>query len=470
MFTLKEIQSIEHVAVEHIQAVGSRTIKRVTTDSRNVKPGDLFIALRGERFDGHEFVEDAFERGALCAIVEEHAEQKATQYPKIIVRDTTRALGELARLHRRKFSLPVIAVTGSSGKTTTKEMMYLILKSKYNVLCTQGNLNNHIGVPQTLFGLSKKHDLAVIEMGMNHAGEITHLCELAEPTHGVITNVGKAHLEFFSSIKRIAEAKGELFDWLGKRDDRRGFVNLDNELVVSQAKKLKKKTTYSEKTGKANVYGELEQVTKQGFPQFVLSADSWKKSVDIQLNVAGVHNVSNALAASAVGKEFGITPEKIKSGLEQFKPVHGRMEVVTVAGVTIVNDAYNANPESVHSALRTIASMDCTGRRIAVLGDMLELGTGAIGEHRKIGAALSKLRCDVLLTFGPLAKCIDEASTVNEKIHFSNREELTEYLKTMLLPDDIVLIKGSHGMNMSAIADSLIAELSPKKKANGAKR
>jgi UDP-N-acetylmuramoyl-tripeptide--D-alanyl-D-alanine ligase len=456
MFTFRDMQAIDHVSVKNMDGLDQNRIKRVTTHSRMTKKGDVFVALRGERFDGNQFVAEAIERGAVCAVVDKTMRIFPTGFPTLVVRDTTKALGDLARLHRRKFTIPVIAITGSSGKTTTKEMIHKVLKSKYHVLCTEGNLNNHIGVPRTLFRLTKNHDLAVIEMGMNHAGEIQSLCSIAEPTHGVITNIGKAHLQFFRSINRIARAKGELFIWLGSSANRKGFVNLDDDLVVMQARTLKKKITFSEKDKKAQVQAKLIAVNKNGCPRFLLSARGWKNPVEIQLSIAGVHNVSNALAAAAIGNEFGISADEIKHGLEHFQPISGRMEVLHAHKLTILNDAYNANPESVLSALRTIASMDCLGRRIVVLGDMLELGKRAIEEHRKVGVELSKHRCDVLFTYGSLANCIHEVSGVPEKYHFARKEELITAIKNIVRKNDVVLVKGSHGMKMKEVVDALV--------------
>ncbi len=452
MLSLGEIQAIDHLRIVNMKGNEEGIAKRIVTDSRIVKPGDLFIALRGERFDGSAFVKDAFRNGACCAIVEKPVK---TNRPYILVRDSVQALGDVARLHRRKFSIPVIAVTGSSGKTTTKEMILAVLGTTYRVLATKGNLNNHIGVPQTLLGLTARHDLAVIEMGMNHSGELTYLCRVAEPTHGLITNVGKAHLEYFRTIKKIAEAKGELFAWIGKSRRGKGFVNLDDAYVVRESRRLKDLISYSAKSASADVKAELVQVDRNGYPLMKIHACVWKKPVTVRLKIAGIQNVSNALAAAAVGIEFGVFPQLIKKGLESFTPVRGRMEVLNKHGITIINDAYNANPESVRSALETIARMQCRGRRILVLGDMLELGTAALREHRTLGAEITSRNCDLLLGHGPLTLGVCKHSTAHEKYHFESKEELIATLTRIVKKHDIVLVKGSHGMHMDEIVTAL---------------
>ncbi len=466
MFTLDELLSIDHVCAENISGK-SLNIKGVSIDSRIIKKGELFVAIKGERFDGHDFLSTAFKNGAACAVIREESRNPKFKFPYVSVQDTTKAFGELARLHRRKFKIPFIAVTGSSGKTTTRELIHSTLKSKYSVLCTQGNLNNHLGVPQTLLRLNEKHEIAVIEMGMNHLGEIQYLCEIVEPTHGVITNIGKAHLEFLKTVNKVAKAKGELFHWLSKDARRIGFVNLDDVRVQTLARGLKKKVTYSEYTHLADVQSTLQNVGIDGSSKFVVRAKGWKEPLEVKLKVPGVHNVSNALAAITMGKQFEVPPKNIQSALQRFKAVEGRMDIQMVADVIIIDDAYNANPDSMMSALRTIASIDCQGRRICVLGDMLELGKSAVSEHRKIGAALPKHRCDILLTFGPYAKCIHEATNIREKKYFADKTKLIQELIKIVQPGDMILVKGSHGMKMKEVATQLHESLAVKSNNNG---
>ncbi len=428
-----------------------KTFKGVSTDSRTIKPGEIFFAIHGEKFDGHKFIRAAYEKGATCAVADQGFDYTSSEIPSLIVEDTTKSLGELACVYRRKFPIPFVAVTGSNGKTTTKEMTKYVLNARYSVLSTEGNLNNHIGVPMTLFRLNKKHDLAIIEMGMNHEGEIENLCKIAEPTHGVITNVGRAHAGFFSSIEHVAQAKGELFEWLGTDRSRIGFVNADDNNVLEQAKKLKRKVTYGINAKKAQVQGKQMETDEQGRVRFNIFDSKKKKSIVVQNQLAGEHNVYNALAAAAIGIIFNVPIQKIKSAIENFQPVESRLNILRINGTTIVDDTYNANPDSTLAAVQTLSSMKCTGKRIVVLGDMLELGDSSEEEHGKVGSAMKNFSCDYLLTYGTYAKFLNIAANVTFKAHYDQKNILSEYLLELLAPGDIVLIKGSRGMKMEDV-------------------
>jgi UDP-N-acetylmuramoyl-tripeptide--D-alanyl-D-alanine ligase len=371
----------------------------------------------------------------------------------LIVSDTVKALGQLANCYRKKFDIPVVAITGSSGKTTTKEMAKQVLSTEYRVLSTEGNLNNYIGVPMTLFRLQPKHDVAVIEMGMNHYGEIQNLCEIAEPTHGMITNVGKAHLEFFGSIQNIARAKGELFNWLGKKKSRTGFVNADDAHVVRQSKVLHRKVSYGFSSKQAEVRGKLLNIDEQGRAKLRIS--NANRKFDVQLSMQGEHNAANALAAAAVGLHFGITDKKITSVLERVQPIKYRMETKLIGGITIINDAYNANPDSVSVALKSLTTMKCSGKKIVVLGDMLELGEQSKKEHRAIGMLIRKLGLDELYTYGKDSKAMKGK-------HFSSKAILVNELMAKVRAGDIVLVKGSRGMKMEEVVEQLEAKLKRK--------
>ena len=254
----RELLNIDHVRVQNVDRLRGKRLRGVSTDSRTVRQGDVFFAVKGERFDGHAFVAEAFSHGCTAAVVEERLPRSVLgldNFPIIFVKDTIRALGEFARWYRRRFDIPIIAITGSNGKTTTKEMIAEVLGEKFAVLKTEGNLNNHIGVPMTLFRLDRRHDAAVVEMGTNHFGELEYLCSVAEPTHGMITNIARAHLEFFGSLEGVAKAKGEAFDWLASRGV--GFVNVDDPLVVERAKVLKRRFRYGFGGKRVNVRGRF---------------------------------------------------------------------------------------------------------------------------------------------------------------------------------------------------------------------
>jgi UDP-N-acetylmuramoyl-tripeptide--D-alanyl-D-alanine ligase len=432
----------------------------VSTDSRNVRKGELFIALRGEKFDGSKFADTAFEEGALCAIVDRSAGSKLLkEKPVIVVKNTTAALAKLANIHRRKFSIPVIAVAGSNGKTTTKEMIATVLATKYNVLSTQGNLNNHIGVPQTLFRLTKNHEIAVIEIGTNHPGELSFLCEILEPTHGIITNIGREHMEFFKTLAGVAKAEGELFTALSRSG--LGYINADDKHIFALAKKPALRILYG--TAHADVKGKLLRMDASGCPEFSVKVRNQTPFI-VRLSVPGKHAMANALAASTVGTSFGVPAVNIQRSLKKFRAVGKRMEVTNVGGITILNDTYNANPDSVISALETLRLMDCRGRKIIILGDMLELGRVSKKEHRQIGKKIERMGFKYLLTFGVMAKYIYQGANLMSKHHYKQKKKLLAEVKEFVKRGDAVLVKGSRGMKMEEVVYEL-QQLSDRKAA-----
>jgi UDP-N-acetylmuramoyl-tripeptide--D-alanyl-D-alanine ligase len=457
---VRELLNIEHLRVENFQGLQGKLLKGVSTDSRKIVPGEVFFAIRGDKFDGHDFLSEAAQRGCLAAVVEDRpipSKEGAKDLPLLVVKNSAKSLGDFARLYRQKFDIPVIAVTGSNGKTTTKEMIAEVLREKFTVLKTEGNLNNHIGVPQTLFRLEKKHDVAVIEVGTNHSGEIDYLCRVAHPTHGLITNVGRAHLEFFGSLDGVAEAKGELFEWLGKRGF--GFVNADDNRVVEKARRLRRKLTYGFETKRASVKGRFLGLSDRVQPRFSFGGRSLSKPVSVQLKIPGKHTAGNALAAAAVGIHFGVSPRSIKSALENYRSEKSRMEVVKIKGVTILDDTYNANPDSVQAALQTLAEMKCKGKKIVVLGDMLELGSAAVEEHQAVGTEVKRLGFEYLLTYGAGAAAIVETAGAAYGFHYEEKATLTAYLEELVMPSDVVLVKGSRGMKMEEVVIHLTDHL-----------
>lgn len=458
--TRKDLLQVRHVRALGLEHLG--TIASVSTDSRAIKAGDLFVALRGERFDGHDFIENVVE-AKPGALVVEYAwfELKGhwlttRNIPTLVVNNTTFALGELARVYRRKFRIPILAVGGSNGKTTTKEMIAQVLREKFPVLSTEGNLNNHVGVPQTLFRLEKKHKVAVVELGTNHFGEIEYLCNIAEPTHGLITNVGREHLEFFGNVAGVAKAEGELFSWLAARRGKPGvgIVNADDRYLGKYSAQLKKKYSYGFDAKRVDVRGFLVGYDNLRCAE-VKVRPKGKKPFTVKLRIPGEHHAQNALAAAAVGLLFKVPPAKIEGALEQFSGVPKRMQTLQCNGVTVINDTYNANPDSVVAALRTLGAMKTPGKRIAVLADMLELGAGAEEAHRSVGKEVGKAGVDYLLTFGPLARQIHDAAAVRFKSHYDQKNVLAEYLVELLSAGDVVLVKGSRGMKMEDVVTFL---------------
>jgi len=454
--TLADIAKLPSVEIINGSVLRKQKVSGVSSDSRLIKPGNLFVALRGEKFDGHQFVADVTGKGAIALLVdrawkEEHGGLASSLGAAIaVVPDTMKAFGMLARIYRNKFRVPILAVGGSNGKTTTKEMIGAVLRSRYNVVSTEGNLNNHIGVPQMLFRLTPKHDIAVLEFGTNHFGELDILCGIAAPTHVLITNIGREHLEFFRDEKGVAKEETTLFRAL--RPGGVAFVNGDDERVARAGKKVKRSLTYG--TGpKAQVRGVNVRVNGNGCAEFDLLVK--KNRTPVRLSVAGLHNATNALAAAAVGVKFSVPMKKIVSALEHYTAVSKRTEVIARNGITILNDTYNANPDSVVAALGTLRSMTVPGKKFVVLADMLELGERSEHEHAKIGLAVSDMEFEYLLTYGPLSRFIHEASKLAFAEHFDTKADLIRALKSQVGPGDAVLVKGSRGMKMEEVVEQL---------------
>lgn len=452
--------------LSHIRAIdcdrAAFVVTGVSIDSRSVKPGDLFVPIRGTQFDGHNFISNAVHSGARAVLLEQRWVAMNSSYitalpvPKIVVEDSVRALGEIARNYRRTFKIPLLAVAGSNGKTTTKEMIRSVLGTKYDVLATGGNLNNHLGVPLTLLQLEKKHSIGVIEIGTNHPGEIDYLCSILEPTHGLITNIGAEHLEFFGDLAGVASAELELFRWLKKngRTDASVFINGDDPRLARQAKSFRKPLLYGIQSKSAIVKVGTLTTNDDGSCSFTIKARGISP-IDVSLPVPGLHNVQNALAAAAVGIRFHVPGTKIQKALGMFTAARKRMELLKVDGLTVLNDTYNSNPDSVRAALETLRAINSRGKKIAVLADMLELGDSAAEQHRAVAALVNKSGVECLLTYGPLSRATNEAANVKLKVHYDQKNMLSEYLAELLTPGDVVLVKGSRGMKMEDVVTFL---------------
>jgi UDP-N-acetylmuramoyl-tripeptide--D-alanyl-D-alanine ligase len=457
--TVSDLKKLTGVELINQGLLKRRAISGVSTDSRAVKKNNLFFALKGENFDAHDFIDSVAKAEAAAIVVHREWAQKNEQYFRtfpclfIIVNDSTVAFGELARIYRRKFDIPVIAIGGSNGKTTTKEMVNAILRTKYEVLSTEGNLNNHIGVPQTLFRLTSKHDVAVVEIGTNHFGELKYLCEIVEPTHGLITNIGKEHLEFFGDEDGVAKEELGLFNYLSSH---RGiaFVNCDDRYLETGSKDLKKQFSYG-MVSKADVRAKKIHTNELGQSKFEIVRQKKNISFIVMLKVPGLHNVLNALAASTVGLILRVKPKKIVDALEQFSSASKRMEVLSNNGITILNDTYNSNPDSVIGALKTLTLFNTNAKKIVVLGDMRELGDTSKREHTNIGVIVAEMKFNHLFTVGPFSKYTCEAFGATAK-HFESKDELSNELKKILRSGDVVLVKGSRGMKMEDVVTQLI--------------
>lgn len=452
----------EILSVPNIRAIGFESettdlVMGVSTDSRTTQPGDVFFAIRGEKMDGHDFVTKAIGAGAGVVVVDKKwADSNGTMLvsinvPRLIVEDTTVALGDLAAYYRAKFKIPFIAIAGSNGKTTTKNMVSAVLGTKYKVLSTDGNLNNQIGVPQTLFRLTEEHDLAVVEIGTNHFAELEYLCRILAPTHGLITNIGNEHLEFFGSLEGVAKAEGELLDWL-RSNKGTFFFNKDDKHITRRLRKNRgtKNVSFGFRAKDAEVKGTILAMDGNGCARLRIRQKG-RNPFEVQLSAAGEQNACNALAAVAVGTTMRIPATKITKALRSFSPAGKRMEIIHLNGLTVLNDTYNANPDSVLAALKTLRSMKTDGRRIAVLGDMLELGKSGEKEHRTIGKTLAQSKVDYLFTFGDLSKLTNDAAKLEMKQHFNDKSALAERVAAVVSAGDLVLVKGSRGMKMEEV-------------------
>jgi len=422
--------------------------KGISVDSRSIKPHELFIALRGKQYDGHHYVGEAQQHGAAAAVVEEVIE---TDLPLVLVEDTRKALGELAKHHRRQFSIPIIGLTGSCGKTTTREMIRSILAEMGPVLANFKNFNNAIGLPLTLLHLTAEHRYAVIEMGANHAGEIDYLTHITQPDIALITNIGPAHLQGFGSILRVAEAKAEIFSGLAQKGV--AILNAaDNHRDILEKASAQYRRVNFGLTQNCDFYARQIQLDKTGRPTFLLVSSG--EEIIIRLNLSGQHHVMNALAAAAVARQVGVEFSVIQSGLEKMQPLSGRViNRTTKTGATLIDDSYNANPSSVAAALKLLAHYK--GLRILVLGDMSELGKSAGAYHRQMGELAKALTIDKVYTCGDLSEETAKAFGAHGK-HYSNHQKLILALKPDVQKNVTILIKGSRNAQMEKVAAALM--------------
>ncbi len=353
----------------------------ISTDTRHIRPGSIFFALKGDRFDGNAFAAQALESGAALAVVDDASVADDDRY--IVVDDTLSALQQLAIHHRRQLQIPVIGVTGTNGKTTTKELLHAVLSQQYHTLATAGNLNNHIGVPLTVLSITNQTEIVIIEMGANHVGEIALLCRIAQPSHGLITNVGKAHLEGFGSFEGVIQAKGELYDWL---QEQQGFLFLqhDNDHLRAMASRrgITRQSTYGF-SPENDIDGGIEQAT----PLLVLR---WHEkavpgSSTVATHLTGTYNAENILAAICVGRHFGLSAEQINHGIRSYQPRNNRSQLIETQHNTLICDYYNANASSMAAAIDNIRLMDAR-KKVVILGDMFELGDDSFLEHGRIVA------------------------------------------------------------------------------------
>jgi UDP-N-acetylmuramoyl-tripeptide--D-alanyl-D-alanine ligase len=420
-------------------------------DSRTLQSGDLFFAVKGERFDGHDFVAAAFDRGAIAAVVARGKltalPEKASTHPLLIVDDPLAALQQLAMAVRRHWARRVVAITGSAGKTTTKEAIAKVLGTRFSVLKSQGNLNNAFGLPLQLLKLEPHHEIAVIEMGMSSAREIAALARIATPDWGVVTNVGNAHTEFFADgIAGIARAKYELIEALPAHGV--AFLNCDDAYVSQFGRDFRGKAIYFGRGPCADPRAEsIESLGTDGQRIGIRAGDS---HATLHLHLLGEHNVANALAAVAVGIEAGIPLETCCDALAGLRPEDKRGQIIEVRGATIINDSYNSNPEALKAMIGTLASMPVAenGRRILVAGEMLELGSESVALHTASGKAATDTGIDIVVGVRGHAVHIVDAAHSAQAIYFDSPEQAGQWLREQLRPGDIVLLKASRGVRL----------------------
>ena len=441
----------------------SQAFRGVSIDSRTLKEGQLFFCIQGPTFDGHGFIRQAVDKKAAGIIISDKAQSalssQETGAPFVIrVDDTLSALQDLARFHRQRLPVRVVGITGTNGKSTTKEMIASIAETTFKTLKTRGNLNNHIGLPLNVLELDKTHEVAVLEMGMSAAGEIKLLADIAKPDIGVITNISEGHLIQLKTLKNVQAAKGELFEALD--DEATAIVNADDPLVLELATSLRaavKRLTFGI-NNKADVKADDIRATGGGHDFTVsLLGDAF----DVKLPFLGFCNIYNALTAVATGHSLGIETADMKAGLANCKLLSQRYEIFQHDSMTIINDAYNANPKSMQEALATLVEYPSPGRRIFVIGDMLELGDSSQSAHTHLGKEIAGQPIDMLVTVGKLtaltAKGAHEGGMKGDQIiAFDQREEASEFLRENTRPGDCLLFKGSRGSGMEKVLKELI--------------
>ncbi|WP_430814492.1 UDP-N-acetylmuramoyl-tripeptide--D-alanyl-D-alanine ligase [Carboxylicivirga sp. RSCT41] len=416
--------------------------KGVSTDSRNNNQGVIFFALKGANFDGNKYVKDVLSNGAAFAVADDYSLKGIENI--FVVDDVLTCLQELALHHRRYLNIPIIAITGTNGKTTTKELVAAVMSRKFNIMATQGNFNNHIGVPLTLLSMNKTVELGIVEMGANHVGEIELLCKIAEPNFGIITNVGKAHLEGFGSFEGVKTAKGELYQHI-KNNNGKLFINHDNEHLMGMASGIENRIEFGVESGFIS-----GQTTKND--PFI--AMSWQTedglSYHIQTKLIGSYNLENILSAICIGHTFNVKPEDINAAIEDYTPTNNRSQFIQTAHNKIIMDAYNANPSSMQVALNNFSEMDATNK-LVILGGMKEMGDDCITEHQKLLDTINKLTFEKVILIGTEFKAIN---TYNA-IFYEDNESLIKDIQLKPIQNKSILIKGSRSNKLEELLPHL---------------
>jgi UDP-N-acetylmuramoyl-tripeptide--D-alanyl-D-alanine ligase len=413
---------------------------KVSTDTRSIPPNCIFFALKGERFNANEFAGEAIAKGARYAVVDE--EKYAVDDACILVSDVLKCLQQLARFHRDQLNIPIIALTGSNGKTTSKELVNVVLSCRYRTYATKGNLNNHIGVPLSVLAIEDSTEIAVIEMGANHLGEISLLCEIANPTHGFITNIGKAHIGTFGGFENIIRGKSELYQHLITNKGS-VFINSKNPILVNMAKRFESPMFYPAEGD----YYHAELLTADPYVKFRA-----ENGDEVQTHLIGTYNFENITAALCIGKYFDVDPRQANNAVADYIPSNMRSQVITKGSNTIILDAYNANPSSMQAAIENLSSMK-SPHKVLILGDMFELEGESEREHRLLGALIKERNFSDVYLCGTLIKTAHEI--IPSAKYFNRKEDLIEALKKEPVKNATVLVKASRGIGLESVVDYL---------------
>lgn len=441
--TLENIARVCHGSYFGPEEIKQECVSAVAIDSRLVEPGGLFAATKGERVDGHSFVAQVMEKGALCVLVEKKPE---IDCPYILVADTFQALKDMAAFYRAQLSCKVVGITGSVGKTSTKEMIAGVLSAKYNVLKTAGNYNNEVGVPLTLFRIRDEHAVAVVEMGISDFGEMSRLTAMVRPDICVITNIGECHLENLGDRDGVLRAKTEIFEGLAADGD--AVLNGQDDKLITVAQVSGKKPHFF---GDGDCYAQ--QVVSKGLLGTTCVIKSGDMTINADIRVQGVHQVKNAMAAVCVAQILGLTDREIEKGIKSVVALAGRGEIVAGDRFTLIDESYNANPVSMKATLDALAQTE--GRRVAILGDMFELGENSDALHAEVGSYAGEVGIDLLICIGENAKHIYDGAEPQKKVYFPTKEEFLAKKEDLLQTGDTILIKASHGMHFETLKKEL---------------
>lgn len=412
----------------------------ICTDTRLIKEGNIFFALKGPNFNANEFTASALESGAILAIIDE--EKYAVDGKTMLVKDGLATLQELAMFHRKHLKIPIIGITGSNGKTTTKELIQEVLSTTFKTFATQGNLNNHIGVPLSVLSITPAHEIAVIEMGANHIGEIASLCAISQPTHGLITNIGKAHIGLFGGFEGVIRAKSELYDYLIKNNGKI-FINQNQEILMNMRKRMNNPVFYPNENS--------------DYPCRLLDADPFlkiesKSGITFSTQLIGEYNFDNIATALCLAHFFKVPEDRACAAVDNYSPTNNRSQILKKGSNTIILDAYNANPSSMEKAIENLAKIK-SEKKLAILGDMFELGDDTEKEHDHIGLLLKKHQINDAIFCGTFM--ISGFRSFGKGHYTSDKSELIEYLKSMKFSDTTILIKASRGMALEQVVEYL---------------